>query len=319
MKQTLLSLCLMASLSVFAQETQPVVQNGNFYKIAKSSGSECGCSQWINKDLGDQPGSSTSGLTTEEKEYNEANDPDKNALKYDAGQADLIYQEIAVVPNKYYILTYEGRIDSVDDDQTPSDLEIRILKGSAYVEDYSPTYYTDATEQPQRDFGYRDISETEKTENNLIEEIIKYPGDNNRVFYQYTFNSGDETSIAIMSRGIGGNAGYGDYNWSTGDATNYVYSITLENIGSTLSVSDNAFAAGLKVFPNPASSSINIKSGNGTQINSVELYNVLGSKVLSASNLVNNAIDVSEIASGIYILKVNGADRTSVSKRVIIE
>lgn len=319
MKQTLLTLCVLASFSAFAQETQPVVQNGNFYEIAKSSGNICGCSQWINKDLGDQPGSSTSGLTDEEKEYNTNNDPDKKALKFDAGQADLMYQEIAVVQNKYYKLTYEGRITDVDEEKTPSKLEVRVLKGSGYIDGYIPTYYTDSTLQPQRDFGYEDIAEAEKADNNLIEETITYPGDDNRVFYEYTFNSGDETSIAILSRGVGGGVGFEDYNWSTGDATNYAYSIQLENLGSTLSVSDNIFAAGLKVYPNPANSEINIKSENNMQIQSVELYNVLGSRVLSTSELTNDRLDVSGMTSGIYILKINAENKTSVSKRIVIE
>ncbi|GAA4965514.1 T9SS type A sorting domain-containing protein [Algibacter aquimarinus] len=72
-----------------------------------------------------------------------------------------------------------------------------------------------------------------------------------------------------------------------------------------------------RIYPNPASTTITIKSSK-TEIDSVELYNILGLRVLATKTLENDAIDVSEMASGVYLLKVN-SDETSVTKRVVIK
>ena len=85
----------------------------------------------------------------------------------------------------------------------------------------------------------------------------------------------------------------------------------------TASVND-FLASKISVYPNPATNNITIKSVDQSQIDSVELYNILGSKVLSTTSLVNDSLNVSEMASGVYLLKVNvGAQ--SATKRIVIE
>ncbi|WP_299780362.1 T9SS type A sorting domain-containing protein [uncultured Formosa sp.] len=313
MKQTLLSLCLLASFSAFAQD--PIVQNGQFDQIPKAEGSsDCACSHWINKDLGDQGETSSTGVESPNK-----------ALKFDNFESDLIYQEVAVLPNTEYKLTYSARVDDdVDPDVTPTTLEIRILKGSGYSEDYEITYYTDATIKPTSGFGYTDIEDVEDETNNIAVTTLAHPGEDSYTEYELVFNTGDETSIAIFARGTGRPETIPDdasdsrpWQWSSGEDEAFLDYLTLTN--ETLSVSDNVFAAGLKVYPNPANSEINIKTENNIQIQSVQLYNVLGSKVLSTTELVNDRLDISGITSGIYILKVNGENNGSISKRIVIE
>ncbi|WP_299108979.1 T9SS type A sorting domain-containing protein [uncultured Winogradskyella sp.] len=85
----------------------------------------------------------------------------------------------------------------------------------------------------------------------------------------------------------------------------------------TASVSD-VFASKIRVYPNPATDNITIKSVDQSQIDSVELYNILGSKVLSTTSLVNDSLNVSEMASGVYLLKVNVGTQ-SATKRIVIE
>ncbi|QDO92654.1 T9SS type A sorting domain-containing protein [Formosa sediminum] len=313
MKQTLLSLCLFASLSAFAQ--QPVLYNGQFDQIPKAPGSsDCSCSHWINKDLGDQGETSSTGVE----------DPNK-ALKFDNFESDVIYQEVAVLPNTEYKLTYSARVDDdVDPDVTPTTLEIRILKGSGYREDYDIIYYSDATIKPTSEFGYSDITEVEDETNNIVVTTLTHPGEDSYTEYELTFNTGDETSIAIFARGTGRPDTAPDdasdsrpWLWSSGEDEAFLDYITLTN--NTLSVKDNALASGLKVYPNPVTSELNIKSENNIAIQSVQLYNVLGAEVLSVNKLINNTINVSNLTSGIYILKVNAENNASTSKRIIIE
>ncbi len=309
-------MCLLATVAMYAQDEQPIVQNGELNQIPKDSGSDCSCSQWINKDLGDQAETSTTGLTDEEKEGI------KRAVKFDEFESDLMYQEIAVIPNRNYKLTYEARINSLGDGASePSQLEVRVLRGSGYKDGYTPTYYTVSTEQPQSGFGYDNIAIAELPENNIVEEVRSYPGDTDRRFYEVTFQSGDETSIALFFRGIGRPntppVDDKEYAWSAGEDETFIYSVTLTNESSSLSVKD-VFASQLKVFPNPAKTNLSIVSGTRSTIDSVALYNILGLKVFETNNLVNNAIDVSKMAKGVYILKVNSGQSTA-SKRVVIK
>ncbi|MBC2844150.1 T9SS type A sorting domain-containing protein [Winogradskyella flava] len=85
-----------------------------------------------------------------------------------------------------------------------------------------------------------------------------------------------------------------------------------------LSVGDDVLAASLSVYPNPAKTTITIKSADHIQFDSVELYNILGLRVLTTTNLVNDSIDVSEMASGVYLLRINSGNN-SATKRVVIE
>ena len=83
-----------------------------------------------------------------------------------------------------------------------------------------------------------------------------------------------------------------------------------------LSVAKNDIE-GLKVYPNPAKDYITIESTQ-TRISSVAMYNVLGAQVISEKGLVNSRLNVSGLAKGIYMLKIN-AESGSATKKIVIE
>ncbi len=83
-----------------------------------------------------------------------------------------------------------------------------------------------------------------------------------------------------------------------------------------LSVAKNEIE-GLKVYPNPAKEYLTIESSKA-KISSVELYNVLGAKVLSSKSLTNNRLNVSGVSKGIYMLKIN-AEGASSTRKIVIE
>ena len=59
----------------------------------------------------------------------------------------------------------------------------------------------------------------------------------------------------------------------------------------------------INIYPNPASNNLNIECGE--KINNLELYDALGRMLISKGNILNNtSIDVSNLDSGIYILKI---------------
>ena len=80
----------------------------------------------------------------------------------------------------------------------------------------------------------------------------------------------------------------------------------------SLSVKDEYLEAQLKVYPNPTSESINIQTE--LVIKSIELYSIRGNKVLQTEQ---SKVDVSGLATGTYIVKIN-TEVGVISKKLII-
>lgn len=78
-----------------------------------------------------------------------------------------------------------------------------------------------------------------------------------------------------------------------------------------LSVSDNIFAE-VTIYPNPTSSIINISSQES--ITKIDLYSMMGKKVLSIQNA--NQIDLSNLAQGIYLAQIYSNHKV-ISKKII--
>jgi hypothetical protein len=72
------------------------------------------------------------------------------------------------------------------------------------------------------------------------------------------------------------------------------------------SIEDNNFSTAVNVYPNPASSMLNVSS-NETQKLHCELYSMMGKKVLEKDFWGANAsLNIATLRSGAYIFKVNG-------------
>lgn len=173
----------------------PSLVNAEFVKLPKSSGSDCACSGWINRDLGEQGESSTADGA--------------DVIKFDNAEPDHAYQEFAVVPNADYQIQLSVRhSDLVASEMLPSSLEVRVLAGNGYVDGYSPEYYTDTALMPQGNddtglWGYRSVAQMEDEDNNLFVQAIANPSDDSYITYTYFFNVGANDSVALFIRGIG--------------------------------------------------------------------------------------------------------------------
>lgn len=187
----------------------PVLVNFDFDKLPKSSGSDCSCSGWINKEIGDQ-GESSSG-----------NGGSNNVVKFDNNEPDHVYQEFEVTPNADYNITIVTSFKDPTGGAFPSMLELRVLAGSGYEAGYTPTYYTDTAVMPQGNsatgtWGYRSIAQVEDPANNLLIEVQSNPSDDSYFTYTYTFNAGANDSVALFIRGIGGDS-IGNFLYTSGD------------------------------------------------------------------------------------------------------
>lgn len=77
----------------------------------------------------------------------------------------------------------------------------------------------------------------------------------------------------------------------------------------------------LTVYPNPTSGEINIKSADGSNILSVQIFNTLGLTILkkyfNSSNNSQVAINITGNKEGLYYLLIN-IEGTMISKKVIL-
>jgi len=78
-----------------------------------------------------------------------------------------------------------------------------------------------------------------------------------------------------------------------------------------LAVGDN-LADLVNIYPNPATTIINIEVPTSVEITSIALYDVLGKN--TGATLVNGTVDVSNLARGVYILNVKSTQGTLTQK-----
>ncbi len=76
------------------------------------------------------------------------------------------------------------------------------------------------------------------------------------------------------------------------------------NTTSTLYINDFTSESEFVIYPNPAKDILNIQVKQGLEINAIEIYNQLGQIVMATTNAVNS-VDVANLASGTYFVKVN--------------
>lgn len=84
---------------------------------------------------------------------------------------------------------------------------------------------------------------------------------------------------------------------------------------ATIATADN----NLTVYPNPATTVLNVKLGTVTDKATVTVYNAIGQIVLASQEVIDNSteINVSTLTKGVYILKVNNGKEISNTKFVI--
>ncbi|WP_298778472.1 T9SS type A sorting domain-containing protein [uncultured Polaribacter sp.] len=77
---------------------------------------------------------------------------------------------------------------------------------------------------------------------------------------------------------------------------------------------DEVFSSKFSVYPNPASEFVTISSE--LEVNKVEIFNLLGKRVISKTILSTGNLDISSLSKGVYLMKLTSGDSVA-SKKLI--
>jgi hypothetical protein len=95
--------------------------------------------------------------------------------------------------------------------------------------------------------------------------------------------------------------------------------VTSRNLADlNVPLSSNSFdnINGLSMYPNPLSGNTLYLTSTANAAMSIEIYDLLGKEVLKA-NVTNNAVNVSKLTAGVYVVKVTEEGKTATRKLVI--
>ncbi len=82
------------------------------------------------------------------------------------------------------------------------------------------------------------------------------------------------------------------------------------NAEPTTAIAENA-AANVNIFPNPATTVLNVEAAG---YDNIQIVNVLGQVVYSASVVDNMQVNVSNLDNGVYFVRLNGENGTATQK-----
>ena len=94
-----------------------------------------------------------------------------------------------------------------------------------------------------------------------------------------------------------------------------------EDIGVNVGLNENEKLNNFNIYPNPSNGIFNVSIGNSSEINTIEITNVIGQTIYSkiANNSSNNVIDLSNLNKGIYFISLKSDQGISSSKKIIIK
>ena len=104
---------------------------------------------------------------------------------------------------------------------------------------------------------------------------------------------------------------------------NTTFSIQMSQTAATTSV-ETPSETELNIYPNPSSGIFNVEflNADNTQEYSIKVYDVLGSliyvKSIIGNEIVNEQIDISDKAKGMYILSLESENSKSIYNRIIV-
>lgn len=88
------------------------------------------------------------------------------------------------------------------------------------------------------------------------------------------------------------------------------------NIQQCLNTPNFTASEQLAIYPNPVQNTLNIEAKNGTQLQTVAIYNLQGQLVLDLPNVTQTNFDVSGLAKGMYLVQIQTNKGNTTTKLV---
>jgi hypothetical protein len=92
--------------------------------------------------------------------------------------------------------------------------------------------------------------------------------------------------------------------FETGDFNLNYLDFTFANPSSNIGVHENEINP-FSIYPNPAQNELHF---NGKTTNSIKIYDIAGKLMMQENTIQNNALDISNLATGIYTVVINNSD-----------
>lgn len=89
------------------------------------------------------------------------------------------------------------------------------------------------------------------------------------------------------------------WNWLAG-----AYPATQINLTATTASLNDFSLEGFTIYPNPVKEKITIKGLESYENVTISIHNILGKQVKSIPNLITNSINVEELNSGVYLIRI---------------
>lgn len=192
------------------------------------------------------------------------------------------------------VYTYDSNNNMIKEDG-------QIWNGANWTSDYKTEYTYDANG------NFATEKESYLDEEGMLEIVptVTYSFDTTKMLSSFTHPFKDKNGL--------------DYLFTANGYVNKILGKSSENIRYTYNYGEPAASVNnfrlqnLKVFPNPATSMLNIDDST-FNLKSVEVYNVIGKRVLSSAK---NQINIEGLVNGVYFVKIESIDGNFATKKVI--
>jgi hypothetical protein len=134
---------------------------------------------------------------------------------------------------------------------------------------------------------------------------------NNTAILDIFFNATNNPNLTCI---LVDDATWSANNWTSIDAQMHFVNSQAEC--DALYVDETDLENSIIIYPNPAKNVLNITNNSNETITEITMYSVLGKKVYS-SLIIQNTIDIRNLKSGLYLLKIKSNDKSVIKKIVI--
>lgn len=163
------------------------------------------------------------------------------------------------------------------------------------IVDASPTFHDLPTADTNQDWTLGN-----NTTSGGIRTIVAHRALNTGESGDHVFSTSD-TSISLI--------------WAKGSSTSYAYHASrgITAAGITLGIDDYALSE-FKIYPNPSKTIMNLQFPHSITRAQVEVFDGLGRQIYNNDYIINTPINISQWASGMYLVKMSVNNRIKTKK-----